>query len=198
METIQIRNEILNEPLIYKPTRFDMAVSFYCCLKNKEKYLVVGYYYNPIWDLYFPFYDDVNKKPILKSSTSTTYKELVEEFNTTMIINQEEKLKLAKERFKKLIGCECCLLSDKAIETYELKYSKTTGEYTIYKFFNYVISSGEDLDKVLTPVNLDSCKLFDLDNLVDTKMVSNAKHFCSEYLDCLKENSIEIDSEFNK
>ena len=57
MKTIQITNEILDEKVENKPSRFDMAMNFYCCLRQNGKYYLATYYYNPAWDLWYPFYD---------------------------------------------------------------------------------------------------------------------------------------------
>ena len=67
MNTIQITKSVLDKKIQHKPSRFDMAINFYCCLEKDNKYYVATYYYNPAWNLYYPFYDDVNKTPILKS-----------------------------------------------------------------------------------------------------------------------------------
>ena len=61
MKTIQITKDLLNNKLKNKPYRFDMAINFYCCIKRDDKYYLVTYYYNPAWNLYYPFYDDINK-----------------------------------------------------------------------------------------------------------------------------------------
>ena len=87
MKAIQITNEILNKNVENKPSRFDMAVNFYCCIRQNGKYYLVTYYYNPAWDLWYPFYDDVNKAPIVKTSNSKTYRELIEETNQVLNVD---------------------------------------------------------------------------------------------------------------
>lgn len=190
MNTIQITNDLLDKRLTNKPSRFDMAINFYCCLEKDNKYYLVAYYYNPAWNLYYPFYDDVNKTPILKQSKSNTYKELIQETNEVIDIDLDEKIKLAHKRFKELIGCDCKVMHAKTKELFELKYSKTANLYSIYKLYNFIITEVEDLKTILNPQNL-KCEIFNLDNLDSTKLVSNAIWFCSEDLEELKENAIE-------
>lgn len=189
MKTIQITNEILNKNVENKPSRFDMAVNFYCCLRQNGKYYLVTYYYNPAWDLWYPFYDDVNKTPIVKTSNSKTYRELIEETNQVLNVNIENKLKLAYKRFKELIGCKCKVKQSKLGEMYELKYSKTANQFSIYKLYNFIITDVENLEQILNPKKL-KCKLFELDKLDNAKIVGNAIYFCKEAQDELKANAI--------
>ena len=158
MKTIQITNEILNKIVENKPSRSDMAVNFYCCLKQNDKYYLVTYYYNPAWDLWYPFYDDVNKTPIVKTSNSKTYRELIEETNQVLNVDMENKLKLAYKRFEELIGCKCKVKQSKLGEMFELKYSKTANQFSIYKLYNFIITDVENLEQILNPKKL-KCKV---------------------------------------
>lgn len=191
MKTIQITNEILDNNVKNKPSRFDMAVSFYCCLRQTGKYYLVTYYYNPAWDLWYPFYDDVNKTPIVKTSNSKTYRELIEETNQVLNVDIENKLKLAYKRFEELIGCKCKVKQSKLGEMFELKYSKTANQFSIYKLYNFIITDVENLEQILNPKKL-KCKLFELDKLDNLKIVGNAICFCKEAQDELKENAIKM------
>ena len=183
---------MLNKKIQHKPFRFDMAINFYCCLQKNNKYYLVAYFYNPAWNLYYPFYDDVNKTPILKESKANTYKELIHETNQIININLSEKLLLAKKRFKELVGCDCKVIQSKTKELFELKYSKTANLYTIYKLYNFIITEVEDLKTILNPQKL-KCEIFDLDNLDHTKLVSNAIWFCEQSLEELKECALKFD-----
>lgn len=189
MDTVQITNNLLNKKVENKPKRFDMAINFFCCLKNGSEYFLVTYYYNPAWNLYYPFYDDKNKVPVLTQSKSETYKELINETNNIININLEDKVILAYKRFEELIGCKCKVKLSKNKETFELKYSKTANLYTIYKFFNFIITEVEDLNILLNPKQL-KCELFNINNLDETKIVSNAVMFCNQSLQELKKNAI--------
>ena len=190
MKTIQITNEILNKIVENKPSRFDMAVNFYCCLKQNDKYYLVTYYYNPAWDLWYPFYDDVNKTPIVKTSNSKTYRELIEETNQVLNVDMENKLKLAYKRFEELIGCKCKVKQSKLGEMFELKYSKTANQFSIYKLYNFIITDVENLEQILNPKKL-KCKLFELNKLDNSKIVGNTISFCKKAQNELKENAIE-------
>ena len=190
MKTIQITNEILNIIVENKPSRFDMAVNFYCCLKQNDKYYLVTYYYNPAWGLWYPFYDDVNKTPIVKTSNSKTYRELIEETNQVLNVDMENKLKLAYKRFEELIGCKCKVKQSKLGEMFELKYSKTANQFSIYKLYNFIITDVENLEQILNPKKL-KCKLFELNKLDNSKIVGNAISFCKKAQNELKENAIE-------
>ena len=190
MKAIQITNEILNKNVENKPSRFDMAVNFYCCIRQNGKYYLVTYYYNPAWDLWYPFYDDVNKAPIVKTSNSKTYRELIEETNQVLNVDIENKLKLAYKRFEELIGCKCKVKQSKLGEMFELKYSKTANQFSIYKLYNFIITDVENLEQILNPKKL-KCKLFELNKLDNSKIVGNAISFCKKAQNELKENAIE-------
>ena len=166
-----------------------MAINFYCCLEKDNKYYLVAYYYNPAWNLYYPFYDDVNKTPIIQESKAKTYRELIQETNQIIDIDLDEKLEFAHKRFIELIGCDCKVVQAKTKELFELKYSKTANLYSIYKLYNFIITEVEDLKTILNPQNL-KCEMFDLDNLDNTKLVSNAIWFCEQSINELKENAI--------
>ena len=184
-----ITNKILNQKIENSPSRFDMAICFYCCLKIKEKYYLVAYDYNPAWNLYFPFYDDLNKTPVLQESKATTYGELIDETNKTLNINLDEKLNLAKKRFKELLGCNCTVKPSKINEMFELKHSKSTDIYSIYKFYNFILTDVENLNLLLNPCNL-KCELFEIENLENTNLASNAIAFTKKSINELKENAI--------
>ena len=189
MNTIQITNDLLDKKVENIPSRFDMAINFYCCLEKDNKYYLVAYYYNPAWNLYYPFYDDVNKTPIIQESKANTYKELIQETNQIIDIDLDEKLELSHKRFIELIGCDCKVVRAKTKELFELKYSKTANLYSVYKLYNFIITEVEDLKTILNPQNL-KCEMFDLDNLDNTKLVSNAIWFCEQSINELKENAI--------
>ena len=193
MDVIQITNDLLDKKVENKPSRFDMAINFYCCLEKDNKYYLVAYYYNPAWNLYYPFYDDVNKTPILQESKANTYKELIQETNQIVDIDLDEKLELAHKRFIELIGCDCNVMQAKTKEMFELKYSKTANLYSIYKLYNFIITEVEDLKRILNPLKL-KCEIFDIDNLDKTKLVSNAVWFCEQSLAELKEKSLKMKS----
>ena len=193
MNTKQITKSMLDKKIQQKPSRFDMAINFYCCLEKDNKFYLVAYYYNPTWNLYYPFYDDVNKTPILQQSKANTYRELINETNRIIEINLDEKLNLAQKRFKELIGCDCNVIQAKTKELFELKYSKTANLYSIYKLYNFIITGVDDLKTILNPQNI-KCKIFDLDNLDNTKLVSNAIWFCEQSFEELKKYALK----FNK
>lgn len=171
METLK------SEVLTNKPSRFDMAINFYCLVKKDNINYLVTYFYNPTWNLYYPFYDDINKTPIIQESSSNTYDELLQETNALLNISLKQKENLALTRFNELIGSNCNIIKSPINHImYEIKFSKTTGKYTIYKLFNYIITSVEDINKVLNSKTL-PCKLFNMNNLDDSKIVKNAISF---------------------
>lgn len=192
MNTIQITNDLLNKRVENKPSRFDMAINFYCCVKMAGKYFLVAYYYNPAWNLFYPFYDDVNKTPILKESRAKTYGELIKEANEIIKIDLNEKLKLAQGRFVELVGCGCKVKPSKTKELFELKYSKTANLFTIYKLYNFIITEVDNVDTMLNPKNL-KCELFELDSLENSKLVGNAKWFVDESINELKASAIKVE-----
>lgn len=72
---------------------------------------------------------------------------------------------------------------------FELKYSKTANQFSIYKLYNFIITDVENLEQILNPKKL-KCKLFELDKLDNSKIVGNAIYFCKEAQDELKANAI--------
>lgn len=73
---------------------------------------------------------------------------------------------------------------------FELKYSKTANQFSIYKLYNFIITDVENLEQILNPKKL-KCKLFELDKLDNSKIVGNAISFCKKAQNELKENAIE-------
>lgn len=176
MNTIQITADMLNKKIENKPKRFDMAINFYCCIEKNNRFYLAAYYYTPDWNLYYPFFDDKNKSPIFQQSEATTYNELINETNQILNIDLHEKLTLAHKRFFELFGCNCNVKHSNISELFELKYSKTSNVYTIYKLFNFIITNVEDLTKILNPAKV-HCRLFDLDHLDEYNLISNAVCF---------------------
>ncbi len=62
--TTQHHNQPL--PTEIKVERFDMAINFYAIVNINNNPHLICYDYNPIWNSWYPFYDDMNKTPIFK------------------------------------------------------------------------------------------------------------------------------------
>ena len=186
-----IKQNMVNQKVPYVVSRFDMAINFYCIIKKNNKFYLVTYYYNPDWDLYYPFYDDKNKTPQNYPSKAKKYSNLIKESDA--FFNDPEKyLKLAQKRFKELIGCSCDVIpSTENYILYEVKYSKTANVHTIYKLFNYIITDVDDANKMLYKSLLPSC-LFDIDHLDENKVVGNAVYFVNNSREMLKKYAIRI------
>lgn len=162
-----------------KPSRFDMAINFYFCFENAGKYYSV-FYYDGKWDKYYPFYDDKNKNPIIKESKSSTYRELINEIDKEIVFDLSTKLDLAKKRFAEIFGINCDVEKSECLPiSYELKYSKTSNRVTIYKFYNYIISNIENVCDFVN-ASKPKGKVFDLSLLPKRQIVENALRFCSE------------------
>lgn len=168
-----------------KIKRFDMAVNFYSILEIEGSPNLVCYDYNPIWNSWYPFYDDINKSPVEKLSNAKTYKELIEECDKILNINLNEKIQLAKIRFKELVGeADFELKELENFIIYEIKYSKTANLYTIYKLYNFVITSIDNKNILLNPKKLKSMT-FNLENFNKNNLISNAL-FVAEHEDLKK------------
>ena len=142
--------------------------------------------------MYYPFYDDVNKTPVLKESTSKTFGELIKETDETIPINEKEKVALAINRFEELIGCKCKVIKSPVNNViYELKYSKTSGKYSVYKLYNYIIVGVDDKDKLLKANKLPT-RSYDIDKLSPKEVVGNAVHFVNTAKNELKKYAIEL------
>ncbi len=157
------------------PSRFDMAVNFHCCVEKNNDFFVVGFYYNPAWNVFYPFYDDVNKTPVVKRAKSSTFSELANECDNILNVDINEKLQLALSRFKEIFGCSCKVKQSKNFEMYELKYSKTANIYTVYKLFNYIIYDIDDVQKLFASKL--KAKLFNIHKLENVDLISNAIDF---------------------
>jgi len=172
------------------PSRFDMAVNFHCCVEKNNEYFVVGFYYNPAWNVFYPFYDDVNKTPVVKQANSSTFSELATECDTVLNVDVNEKLQFALNRFKEIFGCNCKVKQSNNFEMYELKYSKTANIYTVYKLFNYIIYDIDDAQKLFASKL--KAKLFNIQKLKNVDLISNAIEFCKINKQELIENAIKI------
>jgi len=185
-----VKQENYNSKIDIAVGRFDMALNFYMTLNDKGKIKLVTYDYNPAWQTFYPFYDDANKVPLilLNQSKAQTYGELINEHNKLMPIDIAEKVQQAKIRYKELIGnveIEVKRLETNFI-TYEIKQSKTTNISTLYKFYNFVITSCSDKSKALSPQKLD-CVLQDLDT---TTIISGTGIILAENLEELRAHAI--------
>ncbi len=157
-----------------KIERFDMAINFYSVVKINGSPNLVCYDFKSVWNSWFPFYDDVNKTPVIKPSEAKTYDDLIRECDKYIDINIDEKIKLAKDRFKELIGNSDFVISKLTHHVlYEIKYSKSANLYTLYKLYNFVITSIDDKNILLNPKKL-KCKTFNLNNFNNDNLVSNA------------------------
>lgn len=101
---------------------------------------------------------------------------MIEECDTILNIDLQQKISQAKDRFKELIGSTKIKLDklDNFI-VYEIKYSKTANLYTIYKLYNLVVTEIEDSNILLNPKHL-KCKTFNLNQKHFENLVSNAEY----------------------
>ncbi len=169
-------NKKLEIPQDIKVERFDMAVNFYELSKINDKIFLKVYEYNPVWKSWFPFYDDVNKSPMLYNSKAKTYGELIDEFNNNYVIDINEKLEFAKDRYFELTKKEANnVKSATNFIVYELKFSKTANAYTLYKLFNYIIfCENKDFES----------DMIDVSNMPEN-LVENAKYFLDKEINNL-------------
>ena len=157
-----------------KVKRFDMAICFYEFVNIEGKDYLKVYYLNPAYKLWFPFFDDKNKKALEFESHATTYGELVEEFEENYKINLVEKLILAKDRYRELVKDKVFATKEsKNFVIYELKVSKSAKVYTLYKFFNYKIISTDAETATSSGIK---CKLIEVDNLPED-LAENIKFY---------------------
>ena len=68
MKSMIIEKKMLNSKIDdnVKIERFDMAVNFYAIINVDGNPNLISYDFNPAWNSWYPFYDDVNKTPIKK------------------------------------------------------------------------------------------------------------------------------------
>ena len=163
-------------PTDIKIERFDMAINFYAIVNIEGQPNLVCYDYNPAWNSWYPFYDDINKIPAIQKSKSKTYKDLIKECDKILNIDLQQKLSQAKDRFKQLVGdTEIKLDKLDNFTVYEIKYSKTANLHTIYKLFNFVITKAEDSNVLLNPKEL-NCKTFNLNHKQFQNLIGNAEY----------------------
>ncbi len=102
--------------------------------------------------------------------------QLINECDETLKIDIEEKTKLAKDRFKDLIGdVNFEILQLKNHIVYEIKYSKSASLYTIYKLYNFVITKIDNKNILLNPKKL-NVKIYNLKNSEFDGLISNAEY----------------------
>ena len=156
-----------------KCERADFALSFICYADVDGERGLLTYDYNPVWGQWYPFYDDVNKQAILHEFKGEGFSELIDEFEAVMPIDLDYQLKMAEQRFEEIFGTsfEYRVLQSKPV-TYELKFSKTQNLWTMYKVFNFVITSVAEPDKLLKPKGM-QWKLIDTNNIAGSGLVSN-------------------------
>jgi len=168
-------------PSHIKVERFDMAINFYEFFNKKGKLLLKTYDYNPVWNSWYPFYDDQNKEPIFYDSKAKTYTELINEYESFYKINLEEKILLAKQRYFEITGEECQRIKPaKTFILWELKYSQTAKVYTLYKLFNYIVDGANGQITIKNICKSMKCKVFDINSGSFDGLVENAQYFINK------------------
>ena len=178
-----------------KPTRADMAINFYCYVKIEGAEGLICYDYNPVWDTWYPFYDDVNKTPVLHSFSGETLEEQIAEHAKVMPIDLSEKVELARQRFCEIFNTTCIVRSlEKNAVTYEVKYSKSQSVITLYRLYNFVITDVAEPQKLITPKNLKHAILNEENSFSadGNKLVTNADVIIAENLQEIKEYIMHI------
>ena len=155
------------------PKRADFAFTFICYAKLAGRCGLLTYDYNPVWQTWFPFYDDKNKTPLLHNFKGTTFNAITREHEKVLPVDKEFQIKKAKERFFELFGTsfEFEPLKTNSV-VWELKFSKSQKLWTLYKIFNFIITKVKEPKKLLEPKGM-SCKLISTEHIRETGLVTN-------------------------
>jgi len=170
------------------PGRADMAISFICHTDNG----LLTYDYNPAWNSWYPFYDDVNKTPIQCDFNGKTFKDLIAEHERIMPVDLPAQLEKAHLRFAEIFGTNCKVrpLKNHSV-VYELKYSKSQNIWTLYRIYNFVITEVAERQKMLNPVNM-KYKFIKQDEIKNSSLITNTLEIYDDIKDDISDNVINM------
>ncbi len=194
-ENFIITNKNRNEkiPIECLPQRADFALNFVCYAEvNGEKKGLLTYDYNPVWKQWFPFYDDVNKSAIIHNFSGKTFFDIIREHEKIMPIDLQYQLQKAEERFKETFDTtfEYKSLSNDSV-VYELKFSKSQNTWTLYKIFNFVITSVKEPYKMLQPKNM-NFKIIKSRQIAGSDLVTNVAEIYEQIRSEIESHTIQI------
>lgn len=189
---IKITKELLDEnvPLELIPKRVTSSTSLYANIDIDNKKGLLLYYPNPKWNLWYPF-NIINTKFMTEEcnfNPNITYKELINEFEKIFqrsenTYSKQQRKENLKKAYQELYNLENIEIGEELEPIYEIKYSKTTNIYSMYKHENFVLKEVSNPRKLIEKVKYPHTVVsLDLPDKVDNiRLVSNIKDVLSIY-----------------
>lgn len=178
------------------PTSFENAMNVYINVVVENKNYLLLFDINPLWETWFPYYDQNFKFTIMNldlEEKDYSFADLIQEYENRYQKEFILKNNLTNESIMKTLEknlASVFKVSNVKIEKiddphYELKYSKSKEKYTLYRFDNYVLTSVDDLNKIINNSLYETALLpYDLKETVHNKKVTK------NFITYLKESNI--------
>lgn len=158
---IKITKQILNEkvPVEFIPKRVTSATSLYVNIDIDNQQGLLLYYPNPKWNLWYPF-NIINTKFMTEDCNfkeGITYQELIEEFEKIFqkseeVYSKEQRKEDLRKEYQELYQLEQVEVGEELEPIYEIKYSKTTNIYSMYKHEGFVLKTVSNKRKLLEDI----------------------------------------------
>ena len=161
-------NELVPSDVI--PKRYAVATNILCTVNKNGSQGMLIYNSEPqISNTWYPFYSTINDFYTFKS---VSYKFLIEEFHKSIITGiEKDRITPASNNFSELFGCGKIDVINLNRNEYWLKYSKSSGVWTLYLFEYYLVSKIESLSSLLKSEN-NTKKFMPLDDFTIQKVLA--------------------------
>ncbi|MCX8074198.1 MAG: hypothetical protein N2749_01245 [Clostridia bacterium] len=198
MNTIIITEDILkNEiPEEISPRNLDSATNLLVNVRHNgvEGMIVL----NPspdVWKTWYSFYDSKNKYITKYDFKSKTYEELIEEYEKIFERNakaKEKRIECAKNVFGDLykVSDLHVIESDKIKPIYQLRYSKTSNMWTIYKIEFFIVTKVDNKYNLMEQRSIEQTILpfkYDVDTLLNGLPITDSIKLVLKDLEQLSE-----------
>ena len=197
LQNQMVTNDIIqnNIPAYIRVQRHIAIISFYLVVKKDNQNFLVTYDIKPEWQMWYPFYYNPKGKAVNHFSSARTYSSLIKENNEYVKIDITKSILKAINYYKEIIGNVEFLIEplNNGFLEYELKYSKSTKMYTMYRFYNFVITEISNIKIPLNPAKF-NCKLINLNEVSSTlNLISDAREIVLKNINQLIKHAISID-----
>ena len=197
LQNQMVTNDIIqnNIPAYIRVQRHIAIISFYLVVKKDNQNFLVTYDIKPEWQMWYPFYYNPKGKAVNHFSSARTYSSLIKENNEYVKIDITKSILKAINYYKEIIGNVEILIEplNNGLLEYELKYSKSSKMYTMYRFYNFVITEISYIKIPLNPAKF-NCKLINLNEVGSTlNLISDAREIVLKNINQLISHAISID-----
>lgn len=193
-----VTEDIVKEkiPAYIRVQRHMAIISFYLTVKIENETYLVTYDFKPEWNSWYPYYYNPMGKAKNHFSSARTYENLIKENNEYVKFDITKEVLKAIKNYKKVIGNVELFIEPlrHGLLEYELKYSKSTQMYTMYRFYNFVITEMSNINVALNPLNY-NVNLIKLDDIGKTNnLISDACPIILKNINQLKRHTINVDN----